>query len=94
LLILGKFFDFVGAGLPIVAGGVRDGEIAKEIVANGCGIVVEPEDVSGLFRAIKKLVLCEKTRERMAVNSDLLALKYTREKQSDEFISVLEGILA
>jgi len=51
-----KFFDFLGASLPIVTGAVSDGEMAQDINDNQCGIVVEPEDDEALYQSIRKLV--------------------------------------
>lgn len=88
-----KYFDFIGASLPIIAGAVRDGEMAREIIENSCGIVVEPENIDGLYAAVKKLILSNEMRKYMSTASGNLALKYTRKDQTAKFISLLEDTL-
>ncbi len=87
-----KFFDFIGAGLPIITGAVSDGEMAKQITSHGCGIVVDPEDVDALFHALKRVVTDRSLRKKMSTASRDTAALYSAEKQSLQFLSLLEKL--
>jgi glycosyltransferase involved in cell wall biosynthesis len=85
-----KFFDFLGAALPIVAGVVKEGEMAIDIEKYACGIVVEPEDVSSMCHAIKKLANSKALRLQMSNAASELSKKYAGSKIAERFVSVLE----
>lgn len=87
-----KFFDFLGACLPIVAGVVDGGEQRKYIESSRCGIVVEPGDVSALCKAVKRLVLDVQLRSEMSNAANRLRFQFRRKDQVSLFADILEKI--
>jgi glycosyltransferase involved in cell wall biosynthesis len=86
-----KFFDYLGAGLPIVAGILEESDMARIIRGNACGIVSDPEDSAGMYRNLKRLLLDEAERIAMRGNAFNLAKRYSCEKLKSEMIRVLHG---
>lgn len=60
-------------GLPLVA--TRVGGV-PEIVAEDCGIVIEPRNVTALIDATRRLVLDKELREKMGQKGQLYVRKY------------------
>lgn len=87
-----KYFDFIGAALPIVTGAVREGEMAQEITRECSGIVAEPEDVEELYSALKKIVLSPEIRKQMSMASEILSLKYSTDIMIKKFIILFDGV--
>lgn len=55
LIVPSKFYGILAVARPVIFIGARDGELARLIEQNACGIVVETGDVEGLVRAIESL---------------------------------------
>jgi glycosyltransferase involved in cell wall biosynthesis len=89
-----KYFDFIGAGLPIVIGSVPNGEMAKEIKNKNIGLVCEPEDASSLFEAVLKIYSNKKILQSMSQASKDLAQKYKQEKIYEQFCFELEDLVS
>ncbi len=87
-----KYIDYLGTSLPMVVGASKDGEMAEEIIDCQCGIVVEPEDVSALYDAVRGLVKSEDVRKMMAAASGELGKKYSYRNHVYRFVSVIEGV--
>jgi len=87
-----KYFDFLGAKLPIVMGSVPQGEMALEIIENRCGIVTPPEDAASLFEGIKKIYRKPTLRRSMSQASGNLALMYRQCDMTELFCTELEGV--
>jgi len=86
-----KFFDFIGASLPVVAGVEYGGELWELITSNNCGIAVEPEDIEGLENALIRVIENTELRSRMSASSKKLAEYYRREDHVRKFISLIEN---
>ena len=86
-----KFFDFIGASLPIVAGVQADGEMYNYLNDYGCGITVDPEDVEGLYQGVKRLILDPKLRAKMSVAAYALAQRFSKKEQVSKFVELVEG---
>lgn len=54
-IVPSKFYGIAAAGKPIVAITSKDGEIARLVRENRCGVVIEPGDADELARTILKL---------------------------------------
>ncbi len=87
-----KFFDFIGASLPIVAGVQANGEMDSFIRKNQCGITVDPEDVEGLYTSLQRIILDPKLREKMSLSAKKLSRKLSRKKQVDKFVALVENL--
>ncbi len=62
---LSKIFPSLSCGVPVIYAG--SGEAADLIEANGCGVVVAPEEPSALAKAIVDLAKDNARREKMGV---------------------------
>lgn len=56
-IVPSKFYGIAAAGKPIIAITTRDGEIARLVRDNKCGVVIEPGNVDELTKAVLKLSL-------------------------------------
>ncbi len=65
LVVPSKFYGVIAVGRPVIFIGARDGEVARMIEQFGCGIVVEPGDISGLAAAIESLRADRQRAEEM-----------------------------
>ena len=54
LLLPSKFYGIAAAGKPMIFIGSRDGEVARLVRQNGCGIVIAPGDVETLVGALRQ----------------------------------------
>ena len=54
LLLPSKFYGIAAAGKPMIFIGSRDGEVARLVRQNGCGIVIAPGDVDTLVDALQQ----------------------------------------
>lgn len=88
-----KYFDFLGAKLPIIMGSVPQGEMALEVIENRCGIVSPPEDVASLFGGIKRIYSDPALRGSMSEASGRVALIYRQSDMMDRFCEELESIV-
>jgi colanic acid biosynthesis glycosyl transferase WcaI len=55
LIVPSKFYGVLAVGRPVIFVGARDGELARIIDAQRCGIVVEMGDAEALTNAIRSL---------------------------------------
>ena len=86
-----KFFDYIGAGLPIVAGILGHSDMARIILINGCGTVSDPEDSVAMYRNLKRLLLNVEERTAMRGNALTLAKQYSSETMKREMIRILHN---
>ncbi len=56
LIVPSKFYGALAVARPVIFIGARDGELARIIEEQRCGLVVESGDAEGLVRAIERLV--------------------------------------
>ena len=69
LVVPSKVYGVAAAGRPILNIGAADGEIAQLIEKHGCGITIEPGDVTGLAEAITRLAGNNDLRETLGRNA-------------------------
>ncbi|MBM4006020.1 MAG: glycosyltransferase family 4 protein [Planctomycetes bacterium] len=55
LMVPSKFYGVLAAGRPLIFIGPRTSEVARVVVDEGCGVVVEPGDGRGLSDAVQSL---------------------------------------
>lgn len=55
LIVPSKFYGIVAVGRPVIFIGAPDGELARVIEKDRCGLVVDAGDTEGLVRAIETL---------------------------------------
>jgi glycosyltransferase involved in cell wall biosynthesis len=58
LIVPSKIYGVLAAGRPIIAVTAADGETARLVAAQGCGLHVEPGDAEGFASAVRRLA-CE-----------------------------------
>ena len=55
-VLSGKVFEYIAAGRPVLAAVPPDGAAADLIRETGAGVVVAPDDVDGLRRALETVL--------------------------------------
>jgi glycosyltransferase involved in cell wall biosynthesis len=55
LMVPSKFYGVLAAGRPLIFIGPRSSEVARVVIDEGCGIVVDPGDGQGLSDAVQAL---------------------------------------
>jgi glycosyltransferase involved in cell wall biosynthesis len=73
LIVPSKFYGIAAAGRPVLAVTAVDGEIARIVQEEGCGLAVAPGDVEGLVNAITLLAGDAELRIRMGARARALA---------------------
>lgn len=91
LVIPGKVIDYMGMGVPIVAG--VQGYAAKIINDSNSGIVVEPDDYVELSKAIFKMYKNSNLQEDYSSNGvDYCIKNFCVEKNLIKFIDLIEKV--
>ncbi|MBN2033306.1 MAG: glycosyltransferase [Deltaproteobacteria bacterium] len=88
-----KFFEYVGAGRPILSIGPKDTVIAETLRLKGFGVT--EEDPAALAELLKRFIHggdIGTEAMRRSVNADLLR-EFTREHQTGEMAAVLDLVL-
>jgi glycosyltransferase involved in cell wall biosynthesis len=87
-----KIFDYMGAGLPVIAAVAGDQE---DLLRNATGgIVVPPEDVEGIARAILTLKNDPDLRHRLGANARSYVERHLKREQIlNSYIDKLESLL-
>ncbi|MBI5587440.1 MAG: glycosyltransferase family 4 protein [Deltaproteobacteria bacterium] len=83
--------EAMAAGLPVVTSRVNG---ASEIMTDGVdsAILDDPADPAGIARKLKPLLNGE-FRKKAGTNARAVALKYPIEKNVDEFLRLIEGVM-
>lgn len=81
----GVILEAFGAGLPVIASGLSG---IKEIVDNGCGILVEPGDIDGIRNSIVKLTGDENLYLQLQKGAKMQAKMFSVEHWANEFINI------
>lgn len=91
LVIPGKIIDYMGIGIPIVAG--VEGYAAKVINDSESGLVVEPDDYVGLSKAIMKIYNDKKSYEYYSKNGMNYCLNnFCVENNLIKYIDLIERV--
>ena len=82
MLFRSKMFEYMAAGLPVIA---SDFPLWKQIVEeNNCGICVKPDDPKTLGKAIKRLLGNRKIAQQMGINGRNAVLKKYTWRQGEK----------
>ena len=91
LVMPGKVIDYMGIGIPIVAG--VEGYAAKIIRDSNSGIVVEPDDCIQLSKAILKIYKDSKLQDEYSKNGrDYCLNNFCFEDNFIKYIDLIEEI--
>ena len=87
-----KLFEYMAAGLPVVASNFP---LWKEIIeGNECGLCVDPLDPRAIAQAIEHLIINPGEAQRMGENGQRAVLeKYNWEKESVKLLKLYEKAL-
>ena len=91
-VIPSKIFEAMAMGLPLLAG-IPNGEAAKIIEREKAGIVVPACDPVALSAAVVKMRDEPDTLRSFAARSRAAAPAYSRERQAEKMIRVLESVV-
>lgn len=87
-----KLYDYMMAGLPIIASDLPG--MRRVIESVGCGILVDPDDMPGLVKAVKHLAVNPAVRKEMAANGRRAAMeKYNWEKEGEKLVALYDGLV-
>ncbi len=88
-----KLYESMALGVPVIASNF--GEIARIVKEANCGILVNPDNVADIAKAIKTLTTNTELRERFSVNAiKFMHNKYSWNSESAEFIAAVEKLVA
>lgn len=91
LVIPGKLIDYMGVGIPIVAG--VEGVAEKLIKDSNSGIVVEPDDYVGLSNAIMKIYKDRDLQYKYSINAmEYCAKEFCVEDNFKKYIDLIEEV--
>ena len=88
-----KMFEYMGAGIPIIASNF---ELWKDIVeTNKCGMIVDPENATEIAEAIQYLLQHPSIAEEMGKNGKAAVQEiYNWKTQEEKLIGLYEQLLA
>jgi glycosyltransferase involved in cell wall biosynthesis len=84
-----KIFEYVVAGLPVVASDFPD--MAELVNGYGVGVTCDPEDPAGIARAVEAVL---RERERYREGARRAAPELTWERESEAFLSSVAELVA
>jgi glycosyltransferase involved in cell wall biosynthesis len=89
---LGKLYEYIGVGIPVLAIVPPDGESAKLVEANAAGWVLAPGDVEGI--AARLTTLAEQKREGLPARGapPEFAARYVRRALTGRLAAVLDEV--
>ena len=87
-----KLFEYVVAGLPVVASGLP--EIGKVVRKHDLGLLTVPGDTASLVGALQTLVSDSTLRARFAENARIAARQLNWEEQEEALVKLYERVLA
>jgi len=85
-----KFFEYLASGMPVIAACPKGGELDRLITEQQVGYAVSSGDYKAMAESIVQLLKDNKKRQIFARNGiDMIASKFTREKQAQTYKKVL-----
>lgn len=89
-IVPSKFYGILAAGRPTIFIGDADGEVARVIARNGCGLHVALGDTDGLARSIRLLAANPELVRGMGLRArQLLASDYSRDGAVDAWCRLI-----
>jgi colanic acid biosynthesis glycosyl transferase WcaI len=90
-VIPSKIFEAMAMGLPLLAA-MPKGEASKIIERENAGVIVPPGDPPALVEAIQRFRDDRQARQIIAQCSLAAAPRYSRERQAEKMLDVLEAV--
>jgi colanic acid biosynthesis glycosyl transferase WcaI len=84
-----KLYDAMAVGRPAIV--AARGEAAALVQANGCGVVVAPEDGAALAAAVRELVANPERARALGAAGRRAAPQYARSRQLDRLTDILHA---
>ena len=91
-VIPSKLFEAMAMGLPLLAA-IPKGEASKIIERENAGVIVPPGDPSALVEAVRRFRDDRQARQIIAECSLAAAPRYSRERQAEKMLNVLEAVV-
>ena len=93
LIVPSKFYGIAAAGRPVIAITATNGEIARLVEENHCGLVIAPGQAAELATQLKRLSTDRELLETMGKNARaMLDAEFTRRQALSRWEAVLTGI--
>ena len=86
-----KLFDYIGAGIPIVAA-LPHGASRQIIEEYQIGLVVNPDDIVNLANCLKTMVEDEGVRKTCSANMQPLRKKFSTDRQIEKWSGMLSAM--
>lgn len=87
-----KIYGILAAGIPVIAMVPDSSEIALIVEEEECGIVVNPNDIDGLVKAIELLKENREMRVKMSINSrKAFEKKYTTRIAAESYARLIDA---
>jgi glycosyltransferase involved in cell wall biosynthesis len=92
LIVPSKFYGVAAAGRGVVCVTAQDGELARLVRANDCGLVIAPGDGEGLAAALAKLAADQEACQTMGRNARrMIETQFSKRRALERWARVLEG---
>jgi len=91
-VIPSKIFEAMAMGLPLLAA-IPKGEASKIIERENAGVIVPPGDPPALVEAVRRFRDDRQARQTIAKCSLAAAPRYSRERQAEKMLNVLEAVV-
>ena len=92
-MLTGKLFEYIGAGLPILAL-VPDGDAAELIYKNDLGLIVHPNDVSQIKDVILKMLIAHSKKEKIVKPQKTSRDQFTRKTLTRELAKLFNKVIS
>ncbi|MDA1188711.1 MAG: glycosyltransferase family 4 protein [Chloroflexi bacterium] len=92
LVVPSKLYPILMAGKPVLVLGSENTDAARVVQQAECGIVVAPDDVSGVVSRVRELV--QKPEQLIVMGQKALSFstRFSREKELSRYIAYIETI--
>lgn len=88
-----KFFDYIAGGMPVLCN--YPGWVSEMLVEWGAGVAVPPDDPAAFADALTDLAAKPESLAQMGRRArELAARQFDREKLADQFVDVMESVVA
>jgi glycosyltransferase involved in cell wall biosynthesis len=91
-MLTGKLFEYIGAGLPILAL-VPDGDAAELIHKNDLGLIVPPDDVNQIKEVILKMLIAHNKKEKIINPPKTARAQFTRKTLTRELAKLFNKVI-
>jgi glycosyltransferase involved in cell wall biosynthesis len=86
-----KMFEILACGRPVLAS--LEGEAAEILQASGAALVVPPEDVAAIAKALRRLAADRELSAALAARGrPFVAERFDRRRLAERYLEILEGV--